>query len=160
GVSWRILFDDLATACQQVVAGQALRLPARSTAFREWAMRLQQVATDEALLCQAEYWTDTARHEARPVPTDYPDGANLGEMTESFTVELSEQETRQLLQQVPAAYRTQINDVLLTALGRTLREWTGRRQVLVELEGHGREEIFEDVDLSRTVGWFTTTAPL
>jgi non-ribosomal peptide synthase protein (TIGR01720 family) len=57
-------------------------------------------------------------------------------------------------------YRTQINDVLLTVLALTLSEWTGRRQVLVELEGHGREEIFDDVDLSRTVGWFTTTAPV
>src|SRR5438309_6280588 len=61
---------------------------------------------------------------------------------------------------MPAVYRTQINDVLMTALALTLSEWTGRRQVLVELEGHGREEIFDDIDLSRTVGWFTTTAPV
>jgi non-ribosomal peptide synthase protein (TIGR01720 family) len=91
---------------------------------------------------------------------DHVRGENLVDTTDSVVVELSEEETRLLLQKMPAVYRTQINDVLLTVLALTLSEWTGRRQVLVELEGHGREEIFDDVDLSRTVGWFTTTAPV
>ena len=76
-------------------------------------------------------------------------------------VSLNEEETRALLQQVPASYHTQINDVLLTALGETLREWSGRERVRVDLEGHGREEeLVEGVDLSRTVGWFTTVYPV
>jgi non-ribosomal peptide synthase protein (TIGR01720 family) len=160
GVSWRILFNDLATACEQVLAGNAVRLPARSTSFREWAMRLQQAAADEALLSEATYWTDSARHATGALPVDHVRGENRVDTAESVVVELSEPETRQLLQQVPAVYRTQINDVLLTALALTLSEWTGRPQVLVELEGHGREEIFDDLDLSRTVGWFTTAAPV
>jgi non-ribosomal peptide synthetase component F len=61
---------------------------------------------------------------------------------------------------VPAAYRTQVNDVLLAALGRVLARWTGRGRVLVDLEGHGREEILDGIDLSRTVGWFTTLFPV
>src|SRR5207237_4775629 len=74
GVSWRILSDDLTTACEQLLAGKAVRLPARSTSFREGAMRLQQVAADEALLGQAAYWTDPARCEALPLPLDRMDG--------------------------------------------------------------------------------------
>src|SRR5205807_1974650 len=69
-------------------------------------------------------------------------------------------ETLTLLMEVPAAYRTQINEVLLTALARTLGQWTGASSVLLDLEGHGREEIFAGVDLSRTVGWFTTIFPV
>ena len=74
---------------------------------------------------------------------------------------LEEEETRQLLQEVPQAYQTQINDVLLAALGRVCGEWSGRDAVLVDVEGHGREEeVVEGVDLSRTVGWFTSMYPV
>ena len=61
---------------------------------------------------------------------------------------------------MPAAYNTQINDVLFSALVQSLTEWTKEGSVLVDLEGHGREELFEDVDLSRTVGWFTSLFPV
>jgi non-ribosomal peptide synthase protein (TIGR01720 family) len=65
-----------------------------------------------------------------------------------------------LLSEVPEVYRTQINDVLLASLVEAVGMWTGRRQVLVDLEGHGREEIGDDVDVTRTVGWFTTHYPV
>ncbi|HSS49779.1 MAG TPA: condensation domain-containing protein, partial [Thermoanaerobaculia bacterium] len=68
--------------------------------------------------------------------------------------------TSALLYQVPKAYRTQINDVLLTALVESMAGWMGQRRLLVTLEGHGREEVVADVDLSRTVGWFTTLSPV
>ena len=68
--------------------------------------------------------------------------------------------TRQLLQQAPAVYRTQVNDLLLTALARVLCQWTNTDSALVQLEGHGREDLFDDVDLSRTVGWFTALFPV
>src|SRR5205807_10066427 len=79
---------------------------------------------------------------------------------QSVTVQLDPARTRALLQDVPGVYRTQVNDVLLAALGRTLARWTGRDRVLVDLEGHGREELFKGVDLSRTVGWFPTMFPV
>jgi non-ribosomal peptide synthase protein (TIGR01720 family) len=76
------------------------------------------------------------------------------------SVSLSAEDTGTLLRTAPAAYRTRINDVLLTALGWALSRWTGQERVSVELEGHGREEVLEGVDLSRTVGWFTTIFPV
>jgi non-ribosomal peptide synthase protein (TIGR01720 family) len=94
------------------------------------------------------------------LPLDQEEGEDLVGTAERVSAGLSEQETALLLQKVPAVYRTRINDVLLAALGLTIAEWTGERRVLVELEGHGREEVFEEVDLSRTVGWFTTQAPV
>ena len=65
-----------------------------------------------------------------------------------------------LLRQVPRAYRTQINDVLLTALAQAFAQWTGQDALLVDLEGHGREDIFDEINLSRTVGWFTSVFPV
>ena len=78
----------------------------------------------------------------------------------SVTVRLGRDETRALLQDVPGVYRTQVNDVLLAALGRVLARWSNCDRVVVDLEGHGREELFDGVDLSRTVGWFTTLFPV
>ena len=78
----------------------------------------------------------------------------------TISVSLTPEETSRLLQQVPKAYRTQINDVLLTALGLALVDWQGRYDVTINLEGHGREEIVEGIDSSRTVGWFTTSFPV
>jgi amino acid adenylation domain-containing protein/non-ribosomal peptide synthase protein (TIGR01720 family) len=75
-------------------------------------------------------------------------------------VSLDESQTRALLQEVPAVYNTQINDVLLTALVQSFAEWTGKSSLLVDVEGHGREELFPDIDLSRTVGWFTALFPM
>jgi non-ribosomal peptide synthase protein (TIGR01720 family) len=78
----------------------------------------------------------------------------------TVTKRLSAEETRTLLQEVQETYHTQINEVLLTALGRALGEWLGEGEVIIEMEGHGREEVAAEVDLSRTVGWFTTLYPM
>jgi non-ribosomal peptide synthase protein (TIGR01720 family) len=80
--------------------------------------------------------------------------------TRTAAAGLSEEETTGLLQAVPSAYNTQINDVLLTALVAVVTRWSGSTSLLVDLEGHGREDLFDDVDLSRTVGWFTTSFPV
>jgi non-ribosomal peptide synthase protein (TIGR01720 family) len=93
---------------------------------------------------------------------DYPEGKNANIFASSRTVSvfLTEEQTRTLLQEVPKAYKTQINDVLLTALVQSFAKYTGSKSLLVDLEGHGREELFEGVDLSRTVGWFTSCFPM
>ncbi|WP_432079842.1 amino acid adenylation domain-containing protein, partial [Streptomyces sp. YPW6] len=147
GVSWRILLEDLAAAYQ------GAPLAAKTTSFKEWAKRLRQAADPT----EDGYW-DTV--PATALPVDRPGGENTLASAESLAVELDEAETQALLTEVPAAYRTQINDVLLTALAQTLAEWTGQDTVTVALEGHGREELFDDVDLSRTVGWFTSLFPV
>ncbi|WP_163018751.1 condensation domain-containing protein, partial [Pseudomonas viridiflava] len=68
--------------------------------------------------------------------------------------------THQLLKVAPAAYRTQVNDLLLTALAQVLCEWSRQPSMLIQLEGHGREDLFDDMDLSRTVGWFSSLFPV
>jgi len=94
------------------------------------------------------------------LPRDNPEGENLIASARSVRLFLGEEETRALLQEVPRAYHTQINDVLLSAMAEGFAEWSGERRLLVDLEGHGREELGEEVDVSRTVGWFTTLFPI
>ncbi|MBY8883645.1 non-ribosomal peptide synthase/polyketide synthase [Streptomyces sp. PTM05] len=160
GVSWRILLEDLETAYRQAAAGRPLRLPARTTSVQEWTRLLRDHAGNDGFTDQRAHWAEAARHCADPLPVD-EDGGNTMADVRSVTVRLDRERTGDLLRKVPGTYRTRIDDVLLTALGRVLADWTGRRTVAVGLEGHGREDhLFEDVDLSRTVGWFTTLFPV
>ncbi|MEV4053508.1 non-ribosomal peptide synthase/polyketide synthase [Amycolatopsis sp. NPDC049688] len=150
GVSWRILLEDLETAYR---GGP---LPPKTTSFRDWANRLAEHAGAGGFDDELPYW-----REALAVDATLPvDGDATGTGAATVTTRLDPELTRALLQDVPGVYRTQVNDVLLAALGRVLARWTGRDGVLVDLEGHGREDLFDDVDLSRTVGWFTSLYPV
>jgi non-ribosomal peptide synthase domain TIGR01720 len=161
GVSWRILLEDWQRAYQQLREGKAIELPPKTTAFKEWAARLRvwalAGAAPGARLLAGRSWREVA-----PLPRDYscdPEANTVGSAAH-VAVALSVERTRVLLQEVPPVYHTQINDVLLTALVQSVVRWTGRRALLLDLEGHGREELFAEVDLARTVGWFTTLFPV
>ncbi|WP_410592315.1 non-ribosomal peptide synthase/polyketide synthase [Amycolatopsis sp. lyj-23] len=155
GVSWRILFDELETAYRQAVAGRPIDLGPAPVSFLRWADRLAGHSFETEL----PYWTEVLDGIEPDLPVDAA-GENTAGSARTVTVRLDPATTDALLHQVPDVYRTQINDVLLSALGRVLARWTGRDRVLVSLEGHGREEIFDDLDLSRTVGWFTAEYPV
>jgi amino acid adenylation domain-containing protein/non-ribosomal peptide synthase protein (TIGR01720 family) len=166
GVSWRILLEDLERGYGQRQAGEELSLGMKTTSYQQWAEKLRQYGESDAVRQEMEYWGGEERKRAGRLPRDEEaagetgEAANLFGMQSGVTVWLEEEETRKLLQEVPGVYQTQINDVLLTALGRVCGEWSGSEAVLVDLEGHGREDIFAEVDISRTVGWFTAMYPV
>ncbi len=160
GVSWRILLEDLQMAYDQISRGEAVSLPLKTTSYKRWAERLAEYAQSPEIQEESNYWLDDARSHVEPLPRDFPDGINSIASGRDVTIWLGAEDTRTLLQEVPAIYQTQINDVLLMALAQSFGKWTGAQLLLVDLEGHGREEIVGDVDLSRTVGWFTSIYPL
>ena len=163
GVSWRILLGDLERGYGQLQRGEGMRLGVRTTSYGRWAEKLVEYSGSEGVRAELEYWSGEQRRGVKKVPRDY-EGVGEEENTvatqRSVTVWLEEEETRELLQEVPGTYHTQINDVLLTALARVVGEWSGSGEVLVDLEGHGREDLFAGVDVSRTVGWFTNIYPV
>ncbi len=161
GVSWRILLDDLQTAYHQLSRGEAVRLPAKTVSFKQWAERLNAHAQSPAIEQQIAYWL-SVENVVPALPLDYPDGLRLNThgSSETVSVMLSTEETQALLHRVPATYNTQINEALLTALAQAFAEWTGSSNLRIDLEGHGREDLFADLDVSRTVGWFTSVFPL
>ncbi|MDY6802247.1 MAG: amino acid adenylation domain-containing protein [Cyanobacteriota bacterium] len=162
GISWRILLEDIASAYEQAAREETIQLPPKTTSFRDWAERLIEYAGSEALEGELDYWQERSRREVATMPVDLPEskGNNTVASSKTVTVSLNAEQTRLLLQEVPSAYNTQINEVLLTALAQSWATRTGDRRLLVELEGHGREQLWDDVDLSRTVGWFTTRFPV
>jgi len=160
GVSWRILIEDFQTAYGQISRDETVALPPKTTSFKQWAERLHEWARSPELQGEFDYWFALSHQPTSPLPIDFPTAANLVASEKTVSVALSVEETKLLLQEVPAAYRTQINDVLLTALAQAFERWTGNNSLLLDLEGHGREDIFEGVDLSRTIGWFTAVFPV
>jgi non-ribosomal peptide synthase protein (TIGR01720 family) len=160
GVSWRILLEDMQTAYQQLSLGTKIRLPAKTTSYKHWAERLAELARSEEFRQEQAYWLSQPSAPALTLPVSYRGGVNTGASARSLDRTLSAEKTQALLQEAPAAYNTNVNDLLLTALALAFRPWTESSSLLVDIEGHGREDIFEDVDLSRTAGWFTTIYPV
>ncbi|HJR08157.1 MAG TPA: amino acid adenylation domain-containing protein [Pyrinomonadaceae bacterium] len=159
-VSWGILVEGLQEAYRQLAGGLKVQLAAKTTSFKEWAERLARYAQTPKLRREAAFWLEETSRPAGRVPVDFLEGDNTEASARTVWMSLGAQETRALLQEVPRVYHTMINDVLLTALARAFANWTRSPAFVIDLENHGREEIFEDVDLSRTVGWFTCIFPL
>ncbi|BAZ33597.1 amino acid adenylation domain-containing protein (plasmid) [Cylindrospermum sp. NIES-4074] len=162
GVSWRILLSDLEAIYRQLINQKPIELSPKTTAFIDWAEKLKNYAQTEIIKQELDYWIEQPWSKRASLPLDYVDiqQENIVGSTEVVSMTLSAEETKALLLSVNEAYNTQINDILLSALVQILAEWTGNSTVLINLEGHGREELFSDVDLSRTVGWFTSTFPV
>lgn len=159
GVSWRILLEDLEAAYSALTQGRPVQLPSHSASFQAHAARLSDYARDPRVTATAPAWLRMLDAPVAALPVASND-ASLKSETTSLTIELDPAETTALLQDVPAAYRTQINDALLTALAAALRQTTGGTSFLIEMEGHGREDFGAGLDLSRSIGWFTSLFPL
>ena len=161
GVSWRILLEDLNIAWAQHRGGQPVALPAGGTSFARWASLLAEYARRPEVVGQAGAWRQvSAAPAALPAVRPAVDTqVSAGHLSVSLDVET----TRLLLAGVLAAFHAGVQDILLIAFGLAFAEFlgTGGAQIGIEVEGHGRhEELAADVDLSRTVGWFTTKYPV
>ena len=161
GVSWRILLEDLNIAWAQHHSGQSIALPAGGTSFARWSALLAEYAHTPEVVAQAEVWrqvaaTPAALSAVQPAVDTYASAGHL-------SVELDVETTRMLLGEVPAAFHAGIHDILLIGFGLAVAELFGSpgAPVGIDVEGHGRdEELAAGVDLTRTVGWFTTKYPV
>ncbi|MCI0491099.1 MAG: amino acid adenylation domain-containing protein [Blastocatellia bacterium] len=160
GFSWRVLLEDLRIAYEELNRGEAVSLPPKTTSFQQWAHALTEYAKSDQARAELLCWTSLIGKGIKPLPVDHQGSANIVERARSIDTNLSDSETRALLEEVPPAYATQINDVLLTALVQTFADWTGESALVVGLEGHGREQLVANLDLSRTVGWLTCYFPV
>ncbi|WP_405403341.1 amino acid adenylation domain-containing protein [Streptomyces sp. NBC_01104] len=162
GVSWRVLAPDLAQAYAAAAQGLAPRLQPAGTSLRTWSRRLTEAALSPEREAELPYWTELLAGREPLLGTRAPDPERdvLG-TAGRLTLRLPAEVTRALLTTVPTAFHAEVNDVLLTAFALAHRQWRGGERVLVDLEGHGREESgAPGTDLTRTVGWFTSLHPV
>ncbi|HWQ32046.1 MAG TPA: amino acid adenylation domain-containing protein [Blastocatellia bacterium] len=155
-----IVLEDLATLYQQLSRGEQARLPPKTTSFRQWSTLLAEYASSPEVQQELGYWRKLAESELPPLPVDYPKGEHTNDSVEMLQLRLDAAETKALIEEVAPAYELQMNEILLAALVRACARWTGHGRLLVEMEGHGREPVVEGVDVSRTVGWFTSVFPV
>ncbi len=159
--SYPILLDDLDAAYRELEAGRAISVPRKTTAASQWAERLGERARPGGMPQQElDYWLAQAPLDPPRIPLDPVLGANDWVTARFEPAELDAEETRLLLQQVPRFLGVQIDAVLVTAMLSAFAGWTGSRSLPVMLLGHGREALYDDMDLSRTVGWFNTIYPV
>ena len=161
GVSWRIVLEDLNIAWAQHRGGQQVALPVGGTSFARWASLLAEHARAAAVVDQAEAWRQVAATPAA-LPAVQP-GVDTFASAGQLSVSLDVETTRMLLGEVPAAFHAGVNDILLIGFALAVAQFlgTGGAPIGIDVEGHGRhEELGADVDLSRTVGWFTTKYPV
>ncbi|MFF2409359.1 amino acid adenylation domain-containing protein, partial [Streptomyces sp. NPDC058092] len=159
-VSWRVILEDFEALTGQVRRGQELVLPAKSSSWQQWAARLVREARSVGTAGELRFWEEQAEASVRGLPMDGPGDDNTMAGSRVFGTVLGAEETRALLRDVPAVFGTRVNDVLLTGVASAVGAWAGDGHVRVDVEGHGREDLFDDTDVSRTTGWFTTISPL
>ncbi|MEG7354090.1 amino acid adenylation domain-containing protein [Bacillus inaquosorum] len=160
GVSWRILLEDIVSGYRQAENGQVIQLTQKTDSFQLWAKRLSEYTQSETIKQEQEYWTKIEQTDVKPLPKDFHETHTTSKDSETETVEWTKEETELLLKQANRAYNTEINDLLLTSLGLSISHLSGLEQIPIHLEGHGREQMSLDMDVSRTVGWFTSLYPV
>lgn len=157
GISWRILLEDFSVAYQQLADGRPIKLPLKSNSFIEWSNHLSAYAINHEIKREYEYWQKIC---SSPNQFNFYEKHGLYKNAKNIFVQLSKEDSAALKEKVHYAYNTQMNDILLTALSLAVYEWKNIDSFLINLEGHGREEIIKNIDVSRTVGWFTSEFPV
>ncbi len=164
GVSWRILMEDIENLYRAFLNNEAVVLPLKTDSFLDWGKRLKGYSLTPAALNELPLWRRFHKTAPPPLPLDGDCGDIADRLKvrdrQTISIHLEKEVTRLLLREANRAYHTEINDILLAALAMAMEKWTGSPFVSVELEGHGREAIIDGVDISRTVGWFTSAYPV
>ena len=159
GVSWRILLEDLGNIYQSLKDQQAIKLPKKTDAFQRWARLLNEYAWSDQLKQERPYWEEVLSAKTTTLYS-LEDSMDLSIGKVKSTHFTLDKDTVELLQtKVHRVYNTEINDILLTALGVSILDTFGNDRVVLDMEGHGREAIIDEVDITRTVGWFTSMYP-
>jgi len=162
GISWRILLEDFSLGYRQAEQGEEIRFQDKTDSFQSWTRQLKKYAAGKKARQESDYWREIAGITLETLPKDnrIAEEKKKNKYIVKLDIHLDSEETGKLLKEVNWAYNTEINDILLCALGLAVKEWAGCKNVLINLEGHGREPIIKGVDTSRTVGWFTSQYPV
>ncbi|MGE5343979.1 MAG: amino acid adenylation domain-containing protein [Candidatus Omnitrophota bacterium] len=168
GISWRILFEDIETLYSQYKRGETPTLTLKTDSFKFWSEKLSEYANSKNFLKEIPYWSNLESHSnGIHIPTDFDGDENNGADIRNVSFGLNERETGLLIGEINRIYNTEVNDILLTALGMGIKKTFENPEsevmidhLLIASEGHGREEIMEDIDISRTLGWFTIEYPV
>lgn len=162
GVSWRVLLEDIETLYRQRVSGEKLKLDRKTSSFKQWGRWVEKYAHSDTLLNERDYWSKVTQISPKILTDVNTDNAHRKSEFKVETCEftLSRDKTTKLLKQCNSAYRTKINELFLAGLLLSINRFKEKTEIRLDLEGHGRELIEKELDVSQTVGWFTSVYPI
>jgi amino acid adenylation domain-containing protein/non-ribosomal peptide synthase protein (TIGR01720 family) len=162
GVSWRIFLEDLSLVYNQLKSGRPFNLPKKTSSFKDWAAASLSYSASGKLEKEISFWMNERWMNVNPLPAELDGRKENNTIKNSLThsVRLSDENTQALISTAHTAYNTNVNDLLLAALVTTFNDYTGQRNLLISMEGHGREDVFGNIDIARTIGWFTSIYPV
>ncbi|MFT9818493.1 amino acid adenylation domain-containing protein [Lysinibacillus sp. NPDC056185] len=158
-VSWGILINDIQSLYKQFLRKKDIKLTNKSNSIKEWSKKLYYFSNSEAFLKEKSYWRNIQR-KINSVPFDFSHDTNTMRDSDTYEISLNLEETEALLEKCSELYKTSVVNILLSALSFVLQNWTGSKENAIMFEGHGREDLFNDVSIQRTVGWFTSIYPI
>jgi len=160
GVTWRIILEDLELLLSNTGQGITPARAQKSSSMRQWYEALMTYGNRRAK-AQLSYWKQVVKSYHSLRTENHARHSVTIDETANFEVRLPAVLTKRLLQEVPKAINTEINDLLLCAFAKTMGDWSGHSKVHIGMEGHGREQtLVDNIDLSRTAGWFTSLYPV
>lgn len=156
GISWRILLEDINSVYTAALKGENRILPSKTASVKEWTRYLKKYSESKKSTKERAYWSEVVKRIPESRMNINKNVNESGYTNVTFTIDKSYYKK---LQSANQAYGTDIQDLFLSALSEAVREMTGQDYLAVELEGHGREELYGKIDVDRTVGFFTSTYP-
>lgn len=162
GISWRILLEDIYNGYLKSIKGEEIRFRKKTTSLKEWGEGLEEYSGSEKLAEEKDHWLNLAENKVSNIQAEISQSKdqNTVDSSDTITIEIDSEQTELLQKEVPKSYNTHINEILLTALIIAYYKWRSENKLMIDLEGHGREHIFDNADLSGTVGWFTSIYPV
>ncbi|QED47025.1 non-ribosomal peptide synthetase [Cytobacillus dafuensis] len=160
GVSWRILFEDFVNGYKNIVSEKDIIFPPKMDSFQVWTNQLNEYRKSKELEAELPYWNELKSYKTIPLPKEVHESTIKNDSANTIGFRLDDRNTENLVKQAGQAFNTDVETILLTALSLSIYDWISHSNVLVTLEGHGREAIFEDMKIDRTIGWFTSMYPL
>jgi non-ribosomal peptide synthase protein (TIGR01720 family) len=159
GLTWRILLEDLYRLYEAFHRQEEVEMPQKTASLLDWYDGLVMYRDSGKLEKEKQHWQEAEKSDFR-LPYDREPGTVDWSVKNQETVNtwLDREETGFLLREAHEVYKTDVQVLVTAALVRTLRQWTGKQTVIIEMENHGRH--IEDIDTSKTIGWFTTIYPL
>ena len=160
GVSWRILLEDIQALFANPHENLSKVLEEKTNSYKDWAVALVDYTNSSALKEEIPYWKQIETNIKHTIKIENKEHCTAISNSKCQQIKLSKEITALLLTTTHEAYKTEINDILMAALGTAFADVFGVKQLPVMMEGHGREPLFKNIDVSRTVGWFTCTYPV
>lgn len=156
-VSFRVILGEVAQLYSQVEQEKETSLEKEEFSYKAWVEKVEVYATSGKVMADKTYW-DAIVDEGRRRDLFRKETGTMRQ-TAFYTAELPEMSTKLLMTEIHKAYNTEVKDIMIAALGMAYSNMGEKERVLIQLEGHGREEIEEGISIGQTVGWFTTMYP-